>query len=211
MNYFAAQLYTMNNIRYIPVVSVSSYDDALSQYCLAIHNCVKCVYGASRNNFVFGEGDPNADIMFIGEGPGADEDAQGRPFVGRAGQLLTKVIESEGLPRRSVYIANIVKCRPFNNEDPCEEAVKECLPYLHHQISLVRPKVIVTLGKVPGRIFFHQKDIKITAEHGKLTEYNGITVLMAYHPSFIVRNNGGPRLEEFRVDIRKAMELAQKG
>lgn len=209
VDYFGALYFAMNDIKYI-ITSESSEQDSLSELYTQICECKKCVYGASRNKFVFGEGDPHAKVMFIGEGPGADEDAQGRPFVGRAGQLLTKVIESEGLPRSSVYIANIVKCRPFNNEDPCEQAVDACLPYLKQQIEMIQPKVIVTLGKVPGRIFFHQKDIKITAERGKTTEYNGITVLMAYHPSFIVRNNGGPRLEEFRVDIRKAKEIAEK-
>ncbi len=198
----------MNDISYVMNNGASTHSDALSQFNDRIKDCNACVYGNARDKFVFGEGNPHAKIMFIGEGPGADEDRLGRPFVGRAGQLLTKVIESEGVPRSEVYIANIVKCRPFNNEDPCEEAVAACFPYLEKQIELIKPTIIVTLGKVPGRIFFKQKDIKITAEHGKMTDYKNIPVLMAYHPSFIVRNNGGPRLEEFRADIRFAFKKA---
>ena len=214
MRYFTTAFYTMNGIRFIyskqsPDSSGDCTSSALECFKNEISACQKCLYGPTRTKFVFGEGNPHAKIMFIGEGPGADEDRLGRPFIGRAGQLLTKVIEEEGLPRAEAFIANIVKCRPFNNEDPQEEAIQACFPYLDKQIELVAPRIIVVLGKVPGRIFFKRDEIKITVEHGMMTEYKGIPVILAYHPSFIVRNNGGPRLIEFHEDIRKAIEFSR--
>ncbi|TYB30641.1 MAG: uracil-DNA glycosylase [Candidatus Mcinerneyibacterium aminivorans] len=168
-----------------------------------IKDCKKCPYGKKRNKFVFGEGNVNADIVFVGEGPGKDEDLQGRPFVGRAGKLLRKIIKEEKLNMDKVYIANITKCRPFNNEDPRHEAIKNCLPYLQKQINIIEPNIIATLGRVPGRILTERKNLKITKERGEIDKFENTPVMLMYHPSYLLRNRGGKRMDEFRKDMNK--------
>ncbi len=152
-----------------------------------IQNCVRCPLGATRTKFVFGEGNPNADIMVIGEAPGADEDAQGMPFVGRAGQLLTKILESVGFSREDVFIGNINKYRPPANRRPTNEEVAACEPYLIKQIEIIKPKFILALGLTAADTLF-KKSHKMGDIRGKLFSYNGIQTMVTYHPAALLRN-----------------------
>jgi uracil-DNA glycosylase len=156
--------------------------------------CVKCPHlASSRKNVVFGVGSPDASLMFVGEAPGADEDQQGEPFVGKAGQLLTKIIRTMGFQRSSVYIANILKCRPdtpgqsAGNRKPTSEEMQTCIPYLHEQIDLIQPKVIVALGAtaVEGLL---GKTIGITKLRGQWRTYRNIPLMPTYHPAYLLRN-----------------------
>lgn len=158
----------------------------LDQLRDVVAGCTKCKLCQRRTQTVFGVGNPDADLMFIGEGPGRDEDIQGIPFVGLAGQLLTKMINAMQFSRESVYIANIVKCRPPNNRNPEPDEMSICLPYLNRQIELVKPKVLVGLGAVPlGALL---KKSGITRERGKWSEYMGIKMMPTYHPAYLLRN-----------------------
>lgn len=153
-----------------------------------IGTCTACPLHSSRKNTVPGEGNPvSPDIMFVGEGPGADEDMQGRPFVGAAGQLLNKMIEAMGYKREEVFIANIVKCRPPGNRVPLPEEMNACVPYLKAQIALIKPKIIVALGKtaVQGLL---QEDVAITKFRGTWCRYEGIDLMPTYHPAFLLRS-----------------------
>jgi len=151
-------------------------------------NCTLCDLSKTRTNVVFGEGSPNADIMFIGEGPGEMEDKSGRPFVGRAGKLLTKMIENVlKLPRNEVYIANIVKCRPPNNRVPSIEEAEACKPYLLKQIEIINPKILVCLGKT-AFMYLLNDNTPISRVRGQIFEFKGKKVIPTYHPSFLLRN-----------------------
>ena len=161
--------------------------NSLDELYSKIHSCQNCPLGATRLNFVFGSGNPNAEIMFIGEAPGADEDEQGLPFVGRAGQLLTKIIESINFKRSEVYIANILKCRPPGNRQPTPGETNECQPYLLKQIELIKPAFIVLLGLTAADTFFRTKH-KMAESRGKITDFQGIKVLITYHPAALLRN-----------------------
>lgn len=152
-----------------------------------IKNCLSCGLGLGRTNFVFGSGNPKAKIMIIGEAPGADEDAEGLPFVGRAGQLLTKIIESIQLTRDEVYIANIIKCRPPNNRRPNEEEVKECEPYLLKQIDIINPEFILALGLTAVDTLTKSKN-KMQDVRGNILNYHGRKLLVTYHPAALLRN-----------------------
>lgn len=152
----------------------------------AVASCRKCILCEGRRNTVFGDGNPDADLMFIGEGPGAEEDARGLPFVGAAGELLTKMISAMQFKREDVYIANIVKCRPPNNRVPEESEAETCLPYLKRQIELIKPKVIVTLGAVPLKYILGQTGV--SRMRGKWMEYNGIKAMPTFHPAYLLRN-----------------------
>jgi uracil-DNA glycosylase family 4 len=174
--------------------------------------CVKCAHlAASRKNVVFGVGDLNAQLMFIGEAPGADEDLQGEPFVGKAGQLLTKIIQTMGLSRGSVYIANILKCRPdtpgqaAGNRKPTPEEMQTCIPYLHEQIDLIGPKVIVALGAtaVEGLL---GKTIGITRLRGQWRTYRGIPLMPTYHPAYLLRNQALSEKRRVWEDMLQVME-----
>jgi len=149
--------------------------------------CSKCGLSKNRTHVVFGEGNLRAKIMFVGEGPGHDEDMQGRPFVGKAGQLLTKMIEAIELKREEVYIANIVKCRPPNNREPFPEEAKECIPYLRNQVAIIRPKIIVCLGATAGKYIIN-KDIRITRDRGIWTERGSYSIIATYHPAALLRD-----------------------
>lgn len=153
-----------------------------------IGDCTRCKLCEGRTNIVFGVGNPIADLMFVGEAPGADEDAQGEPFVGRAGQLLNKIIAAMGLRREQVYIGNINKCRPPNNRAPLPDEVAACVPFLLQQIAAIQPKVIVCLGSTAVRNLFDDQDIKITKARGIFREWNGVQVMPTYHPAFLLRN-----------------------
>lgn len=152
-----------------------------------IHNCQECPLGATRKSFVFGSGNPNADIMIVGEAPGADEDEQGLPFVGRAGQLLTKILEAVNLSRDEVYIANIVKCRPPENRRPATVEIDTCEPYLKKQIELIKPQFILSLGLTSVDTLL-KKSHKMSEIRGRLTDYHGIKMLVTYHPAALLRN-----------------------
>lgn len=152
----------------------------------AVRTCTLCPLREGRTNTVFGEGDPNADLMFIGEGPGAEEDAQGRPFVGRAGQLLTKMIEAMQFTREEVFIANIVKCRPPGNRVPEKEEAACCVPYLIRQIELIQPKVLVLLGNTSLKHLLDKTGI--TRLHGEWLDFRGTAVMPTFHPSFLLRD-----------------------
>lgn len=156
----------------------------LKETCMG---CTKCPLSQTRNHVVFGVGNPNAEIMFIGEGPGEQEDLKGEPFVGPAGMLLDDMLSIIDLDRTKIYIANIVKCRPPMNRDPMEEEQVACADYLRNQISLVQPKIIVCLGRIAAMKLI-RPDFRITREHGTWTELNGIKYTAIYHPSALLRD-----------------------
>lgn len=172
--------------------------------------CKKCPLSLNRKNAVPGEGDLNAGLMFVGEGPGRDEDIQGRPFVGRAGQLLTKIINAMHFQRENVYITNVVKCRPPENRTPHKEEIDECEEYLFEQIETIRPKVIVALGKVAADFFIHSK-LSMSALRGEFYEFNLIKVMPTFHPSYLVRNEGNKIIRKMVwEDMKKVMAFLDK-
>jgi DNA polymerase len=152
-----------------------------------IHTCMECRLGSTRNSFVFGSGNPNADILIIGEAPGADEDAQGLPFVGAAGKLLTKILEAIELSRDEVYIANIIKCRPPENRRPEKDEIAQCEPYLQKQIELIKPAFILALGLTAVNTLF-KKNHQMQDIRGKVMNYHGVSLLATYHPAALLRN-----------------------
>jgi len=152
-----------------------------------ICDCQMCSLGKTRTKFVFGVGNPNADAMLIGEAPGADEDQQGEPFVGRAGKLLNDILKAINFAREEVYIANILKCRPPGNRDPQPGEMETCMPYLMKQIELVKPKVILCLGRVAANGLLNKK-LTLTALRENVYELNGIKVIATYHPAALLRN-----------------------
>jgi len=149
--------------------------------------CHKCPLGNTRTNLVFGVGNPMADLMFVGEAPGRDEDLQGEPFVGRAGQLLTKIINAIGLKRSEVYIGNILKCRPPGNRNPLPEEISLCIPYLKKQINIIQPKILCTLGSFAAQTLLNTKT-PVGALRGKFHDYNGIPTMVTFHPAYLLRN-----------------------
>jgi uracil-DNA glycosylase family 4 len=166
-------------------------------------DCKRCKLHQTRRTIVFGEGEQKASLMLIGEGPGYDEDVQGRPFVGKAGQLLTKILQSISLPREEVYIANIVKCRPPQNRNPEPDEIKSCHPFLMKQISVIQPKIICALGTFSAQTLL-KTDTKITALRGKFFDLEGIKVMPTYHPAFLLRNP--ERKREVWEDMKKIAE-----
>ena len=153
-----------------------------------IGDCTRCkLHTLGRKQVVFGAGNPNADLMFVGEAPGADEDEQGVPFIGRAGQLLTKIIEAIGLTRDDVYIANVIKCRPPGNRNPEPDEIAECEPFLLRQIETIRPKVIVALGTFAAHTLL-RTDAPISKLRGKFHEYHGAQLLPTFHPAYLLRS-----------------------
>lgn len=168
-----------------------------------IDDCRKCALGSSRKTIVVGEGHPRAALLFVGEGPGADEDRLGRPFVGSAGQLLTRIIEAMGLSREQVYIANIVKCRPPGNRTPKPEEVDACTPYLVKQIKAIQPKVICALGSVAAHYFLHSS-APVSVLRGKFHDVDGISVMVTYHPAYLLRNPGAKK--QVWEDVQQIMK-----
>ncbi len=158
--------------------------EKLEQQCLG---CTRCALCASRNNVVFGVGPKNADVIFVGEGPGEQEDLTGEPFVGAAGKLLDDMLSIIDLSRENCYIANIVKCRPPRNRDPKEEEQEACIGYLRNQVALLRPKILVCLGRIAATRIIRQ-DFRITREHGVWIERGGIWMTAMYHPSALLRD-----------------------
>ncbi|HNY27440.1 MAG TPA: uracil-DNA glycosylase [Candidatus Sumerlaeota bacterium] len=165
--------------------------------------CCRCPLATQgRTHVVFGEGDPNADLMFVGEGPGADEDAQARPFVGRSGQLLTQMIQDVGLRREQVFIANIIKCRPPGNRDPLPNEIEACEPYLRQQIDLIQPRVIVALGRFAAHTLTGETT-SITRMRGQFYQYQNVKLMPTLHPAAVLRNMN--YLPEVVADIRRAV------
>lgn len=179
-----------------------SFEDLTSE----IKNCKKCLLHQTRTNAVPGEGSPKADVLFIGEGPGEQEDKQGRPFVGRAGKFLDELIKSIGVKREDVFIANVVKCRPPGNRDPFPDEIKACSPYLEKQIKLIKPKLIVTLGRHSMERFVPGK--KISQDHGKPFRVNGQVYFPSYHPAAALYR--GNLREELEADFKKIPKILEK-
>lgn len=169
-----------------------------------IGDCRKCGIAADRSNLVFGVGDENADLVFVGEAPGADEDRLGEPFVGRAGQLLTRMINKMGYKRNQVYIMNILKCRPPLNRDPLPDEIANCEPFLIKQLEIIRPKVIVALGRYAAQTLL-RTDIWISMLRGHLAEYHGIPLMPTFHPSYLLRNVS--KRWEVWEDMKVVLEL----
>ena len=173
-----------------PAIETNSANETLEDIRRDLGQCQRCKLWSTRTNIVFGEGNPKAELMFVGEGPGADEDASGRPFVGRAGQLLTKMIEAIDLKRDDVYIANVVKSRPPGNRAPEADEVKACIPFLYRQIAAVRPKLIVALGNPAMQALLNTRE-GITKMRGNFKDYPlipGIKVLPTFHPAYLLRS-----------------------
>jgi DNA polymerase len=176
---------------------------SLAELRAAIGDCRRCKLWPGRTHIVFGVGNPKAALMFVGEGPGRDEDIQGEPFVGRAGQLLTDIItKGMGLKREDVYIANVIKCRPPENRNPEPDEVDSCEPFLKKQIDLVRPRIIVALGKFAAQTLLRSK-VPITRLRGVWHNYHGIKLMPTYHPAYLLRNPGDKKL--VWEDIKKVL------
>ncbi len=169
--------------------------------------CTKCPLHSSRNNTVCGEGNPDADLLFIGEGPGAEEDAQGRPFVGRSGKLLDKQIAAMGLTRDDIFIANIVKCRPPSNRVPTPDEAIACTPYLEAQIDTIQPKVIITLGATAAKLLLNESTFPITRLRGILRSYRGIHVIPTFHPAYLLRQYTPKNRQAVWSDLKQAMQI----
>lgn len=173
--------------------------------------CRRCILCETRTNTVFGVGDVDAKLMFIGEGPGENEDLQGEPFVGKAGQLLNRMISAMGLSREQVFIANIVKCRPPNNRVPAPEEVLACTPYLLRQIEIIRPRVIVTLG-LPATQYMLETKSSMSSMRGQFHDWRGIKVMPTYHPAYVLRKYTETVRAAVWSDLQKVMrELGLKG
>ena len=170
------------------ILKVKDKADALEKLKAKVLKCKKCDLYKSRTNLVLGEGSPNAELMFVGEAPGRDEDLQGKPFVGRAGKLLGKIIEAMGLKREDVYIANILKDRPPENRNPQEDEIKACIPYLKEQIKIIQPKVICALGTFAAQRLL-EEETTISKLRGKFYVYEGIKLMPTYHPAYLLRNS----------------------
>ena len=166
---------------------------ALLSVRTTIGDCTRCkLHTLGRRQIVFGVGNPDADLMFVGEAPGADEDEQGVPFVGRAGQLLTKIIEAIGLQRDDVYIANVIKCRPPQNRNPEPDEIETCEPFLFNQIDVIKPRVIVALGKFGAQTLLHTEE-PISRLRGRLFDYRGAKLIPTFHPAYLLRNPSSKR------------------
>lgn len=175
-------------------------------------DCTRCKLHSTRTQIVFGVGNPDAELVFVGEGPGYDEDVQGEPFVGRAGQLLTRIIEAMGLKRRDVYIANIIKCRPPNNRNPEPDEISNCEPFLNKQLEAIGPRVVCALGTFAAQTLL-KTDLKISQLRGKFHPYRGMKVMATFHPAYLLRNpNEKRKVWDDMQQIMKELELsAQPG
>ena len=180
-------------------MSEKNWDELIAR-CQA---CQKCPLGATRTNLVFGTGNPEADLMFVGEAPGQAEDEQGIPFVGAAGKLLDRYLYAVGIPRESVYIANILKCRPPQNRDPLPDEENACIDYLREQVKLVRPKIIVCLGRISAMRLI-RPDFRITREHGQFVRKGGIVMTAVYHPAALLRD--ASKKEDMLLDMERIKE-----
>jgi DNA polymerase len=178
----------------------------LTEIRTELGECRRCKLHTGRTNIVFGVGNPSARLMFVGEGPGADEDEKGEPFVGRAGQLLTQIIKAMGLAREEVYIANVVKCRPPGNRNPEPDEIEACSPFLHAQIASIGPTVIVALGKFAAQTLLHT-ETPISRLRGQFHSLGGVAVMPTFHPSYLLRNPAAKR--EVWEDMKMVMKKLQ--
>lgn len=181
----------------------SSQFQSLADISAALKGCTRCRLSQKRKAIVFGEGNPNASLVFIGEGPGAEEDRQGRPFVGPAGKLLDKIIAAMGLKREEVYIGNVVKCRPPGNRDPQPDEIKTCLPFLREQLKLIDPEFIVTLGRHATQTMLETSD-PISRLRGRFFNYGDAKLLPTFHPAYLLHNPN--KKVEVWADIQKVMK-----
>lgn len=179
-------------------------NDTLEIIRTDLGECTRCKLHKTRNKIVFGDGSPKAELVFVGEGPGHDEDIQGLPFVGRAGKLLTQMIEAMGLQRKDVYICNVVKCRPPENRMPERDEIAACSPFLIRQIDAIRPKVIVCLGATAAQMLLNTNR-SISAFRGQWLEYRGTRLLATYHPAYLLRNPAAK--SEVWKDLQKVMAV----
>jgi uracil-DNA glycosylase family 4 len=187
-----------------PLTFARNAADALTAIRADIGDCTRCkLHTLGRQQVVFGVGNPEADLMFVGEAPGADEDIQGIPFVGRAGQLLTKIIEAIELKRDDVYIANVIKCRPPGNRNPEPDEIETCEPFLFTQIDSIKPKVIVTLGKFAAQTLLRTED-PISRIRGRVFDYRGAKLVPTFHPAYLLRNPSSKR------EVWEDMKLVKK-
>ncbi len=190
----------------IPLTEVSAADRLIG-IRTEIGDCTRCKLHTGRTNLVFGVGSPEADVMFVGEGPGADEDEQGEPFVGRAGQLLTQIIKAMGFAREDVYIANVVKCRPPNNRNPEPDEIAQCSPFLQAQITSIKPKVIVALGKFAAQTLLGT-ETPISRLRGRFHELGDTVVMPTFHPSYLLRTPAAKRdvWEDMKMVMQRLKE-----
>jgi DNA polymerase len=189
--------------------AIGSRDARLQAIRADLGDCTRCKLHAGRTQIVFGVGNPEARLMFVGEGPGADEDEQGEPFVGRAGQLLTQIIKAMGFAREDVYIANVVKCRPPGNRNPEPDEIAQCAPFLHAQIAAIGPRVIVALGKFAAQTLL-QTETPISRLRGQFHPMGECVVMPTFHPSYLLRNPAAKR--EVWEDMKLVMKrLAEPG
>jgi len=184
------------------VVEEDSKEAALEALEMEVLSCKRCSLSTGRNNVVFGNGNPDSKLIFIGEAPGFEEDMQGLPFVGRAGQLLTKIVEAMGLKRKNVYIANIVKCRPPSNRNPLPTETLACEEHLINQIDIIKPKIICALGKVSTHSLLKVQE-PISKLRGKFCTYRGIKLMPTFHPAYLLRNPSDKKL--VWQDMKKIM------
>jgi uracil-DNA glycosylase len=192
-----------------PVVLEKSGEDDWTELQRIATACTQCRLAKTRTNVVYGVGDPHADLMFIGEAPGRDEDLQAEPFVGRAGQLLTDIIKAMKLTREQVYIANVIKCRPPENRNPEPDELEACRPFIRRQIELIQPKVIVTLGRFALQSLTG-KSFSIMAARGQWLEFDGIKLMPTLHPAYLLRNPAAKK--DVWQDMKKVMaELGLAG
>jgi uracil-DNA glycosylase len=194
------------------LVAEKPVNEALDELGRIAAVCTKCRLAGTRTNVVYGVGNPNADLMFVGEAPGRDEDLKGEPFVGKSGQLLTDIIKAMQLTRDDVYIANVIKCRPPENRNPEPDELDACRPYIRRQVELIQPKVIVTLGKFALQSLM-EKAYSISAVRGKWLEYEGVKVMPTYHPAYLLRPpDVAQKKKDVWADMKKVMaELGMAG
>jgi uracil-DNA glycosylase family 4 len=179
------------------------FSETLSEIRSDLGDCQRCRLARGRNKIVFGDGDPGAKLVFVGEGPGFEEDQQGKPFVGAAGQLLTRIIEAIQLDRSRVYICNIIKCRPPRNRNPEADEIRSCFPFLERQIAAIQPDFICALGTFAAQTLL-KTTMSISRLRGRFYEYNGIKVLPTYHPAYLLRN------PEKKRDVWEDMKMLMK-
>ena len=189
----------------VPVTLARSAAEALAGIREEIGDCTRCkLHTLGRTQIVFGVGNPNADVMFVGEAPGADEDIQGVPFVGRAGQLLTRMIEAMGFKRDEVYIANVLKCRPPGNRNPEPDEIATCEPFLFQQLASIEPQVVIALGAFAARTLL-KTDAPISRLRGRIFDYRGAKLIPTFHPSFLLRSPANKR--EAWDDLKLALSI----
>ena len=191
-----------------PAAFIGENSSGLESVRTELGDCRRCPLGGLRHRLVFGEGNSHAELVFVGEAPGADEDAQGRPFVGRAGQLLTRIIVAMGLKREEVYICNILKCRPPGNRNPRPEEIAACEPFLIRQLEAIRPRVICALGSFAAHTLL-KSEAPITVLRGRFHSYQGIPLMPTYHPAYLLRNPGAKK--QVWEDVRTIMKVLRDG